>query len=186
MKDYLNVNNKFEYKVLFYIFLFSITYSLSFYGWNEATEWSYIYSDRFEVSEYNNHYVKGINVYSLLYMLPSYLFDLGINKHLVNYFILVTVNSVAFYGIFLLGRLTFSNFNIAIYILITFLFISFIDKHGYKLVYPNNYWVFGQFGCYLSILTLSAFFLNHKRVSTILLVLLLSTHFVWFVWTIFF
>ena len=183
MNNLLRKENISEYKVLLYLFLFSISYSLSFYGWNEATEWSYIYSNKFEISEYNNHYIKAFDTYSLLYILPTYLFDIGINKYVINYIILLTINLVAFFGVFFLSKLIFGKQNIATYVLITFLFVSFIDKHGYDLVYPNNYWVFGQFGCYLSILTISTNLLNHKKLSFFLLFLLFGTHLVWFSWT---
>ena len=95
MNNILRKENINEYKVLLYIFLFSISYSLSFYGWNEATEWSYIYSNKIEISEYNNHYIKA-DTYSLLYILPTCLFDLGINKYFINFLILLLVNLVAF------------------------------------------------------------------------------------------
>ena len=61
------------------------------------------------------------------------------------------------------------------------LFINFDNSHGYDVVYPNNYWVFGQLGNYIFLLSIYFFFEKKYNLGILTLIILALVHFVWFI-----
>ncbi len=151
-------------------------------NWVEPIEWGLIKSQKILLSDFNLFYIEAITYFSAINELSSYLLSKNINIFWLNLIFYSIINLTSFIAIYLLSKYFFDHKNKKIKFIapIMFLFIKTINGHGYDIVYPNNYWVLGQFGMYISIITISLYLLNKKKTAFLSTVILLSVHPVWF------
>ena len=123
-----------------FIFLFSKT------DWIESTEWSYILSENVSLSEINFFYHNALSSFSGINLLNIFLLKLSLNVKIINTLFYILINATSFLSIYFFCEYLNKKSIINYVIPFLFLFIKIDNSHGYDIVYPNNFWIFGQFG----------------------------------------
>lgn len=172
-------------KVNLNLFLIAIILlCLSQVSWIEPTEWGLILSKKISLSEINFFHQKSLSDFSFLNLLAALMIKI-IGAKSTNTFLFITINFTAFYSIYLMSSYFDEDSQVKFFMPFLFLLIKLIDSHGYKIVYPNNFWVYGQFGMYLSLLSLSLYLLKFKKSFFVAFLLNALIHPVWFIGTTF-
>lgn len=174
MKNYLD-----NYSYLVILFFFGLMWALAFPVVNEISEFSIGYSGKtIAFNPFNNYEFSG------LISIPTFLYLSGINIELIAIFFYTVIVIVAFMATGALSYIIFKDKLISIltpFFLTKFIFYNF---HGYPLYFPDNYFTFGQFGFYFSLLTITLFWLNKHRASLFMLGILPSIHLPWFLFSV--
>lgn len=163
-----------------FIFLFSKT------DWIESTEWSYILNENVGLSEINFFYHNALSSFSGINLLNIFLLKLGLNVKIINTLFYILINATSFLSIYFFCEYLNKKSSLNYVIPFLFLFIKIDNSHGYDIIYPNNFWIFGQFGMYLCLMVISFYLLSYKRLLILSSILLSFTHVVWFIGAFFF
>lgn len=160
--------------------LFSFIYCLFF---------NFIFQENVTVAKYFEYDVNDIinpvfltyifNAQSILIGLAILLKKIGIDQLYLHFFFNFLLTLTSFLSIYYLAKI-FSNSNIYCFLIpIIFLPFNFVNTRWYGIDYPSGFFNFGQFGLYLTILSLSLFILEHHKNSIFVYILCIFTNPVW-------
>tara|TARA_B100002019_G_C21250805_1_gene591035 strand:+ start:395 stop:2077 length:1683 start_codon:yes stop_codon:yes gene_type:complete len=178
------LQNFMSYKLRHGFFIITVlAYCISNLHWIESTEWAFVLSEFINISEYNIFYIEALRDFSAINYVNLFLINIGLPLKIINFITYLLVFSISFYAIFYLSSYLLKN-DLKYIIPLLLIFINLDNSHGYDPIYPNNYWIFGQLGNYLSILVISLFFLKNYFASSCIALLLAIIHPVWLVGTV--
>lgn len=184
LKEKLKILSIFLSKKKIYFFLFAVLlFNFSNQHWIESTEWAYVLSDFINISEFNIFYIEALQDFSAINYISLFLISVGLPIKIVNFIMYILVFSISFYAVFYLSSYLFKN-DLKYIIPLLLIFINLDNSHGYDPIYPNNYWIFGQLGNYLSILVISLLLFKNYFSSFYIALVLSIIHPVWFSGTI--
>ena len=166
------------YKIFFYLIV--TFYLIGSTHWIESTEWGYVLSQKTNFSHFNLFYNEALKDFSLVSYLSSFLIKIGVSLKIINFCFYIIINLVSIIAVLNISKL-FIKSNVYILLPLLLLFVNFDNSHGYDVVYPNNYWVFGQLGSYIFLLSIYFFIIKKFKLGLISLIILSLVHLVWFV-----
>ncbi len=104
---------------------------------------------------------------------------IGIDQLYLHFFFNFLLTLTSFLSIYYLAKI-FSNSNLYCFLTpIIFLPFNFVNTRWYGIDYPSGFFNFGQFGLYLTILSLSLFILGHRKSSIFVFILCIFVNPIW-------
>lgn len=177
LKNYISYLDRND---LLFFYLTTTFYLIASTYWIEPSEWGFVLSKKINLSDFNFFYHESIRDFSLINYISSFFITIGIPIKILNFFLYIIINFVSIIAILCISKVFFRS-NIYLLLPLLLLFINFDNSHGYDVVYSNNYWVFGQLGNYIFLLSIYFFFDKKRNLGILTLIILALVHFVWFV-----
>jgi len=171
-----NLNNK----DLLFFYLTTTFYLIASIYWIEPSEWGFVLSKKINLSDFNFFYYESLKDFSAINYISSFFITIGVPVKILNFFLYIIINFISVIAILCISKIFFKS-NIYLLTPLLLLFINFDNSHGYDVVYPNNYWVFGQLGNYIFLLSIYFFFEKKYNLGILTLIILALVHFVWFI-----
>ena len=177
LQNYMdNLNNK----DLLFFYLTTTFYLIASIYWIEPSEWGFVLSKKINLSDFNFFYYESLKDFSAINYISSFFITIGVPVKILNFFLYIIINFISVIAILCISKIFFKS-NIYLVTPLLLLFINFDNSHGYDVVYPNNYWVFGQLGNYIFLLSIYFFFEKKYNLGILTLIILALVHFVWFI-----